>query len=217
MIRAYNELYLNDAQILLANAFDYALNDCRIDVDQFAFIFSSSKITKEYENGNPSVVSGMSAQDFVIELMSCVAPHMQFPEVTYSYFRSPAYWTGWALAYYQWFTAKSFQDIFRRVALSDIISMYGLYHEMDISIFVEDLNKKYESVVLDTNLKRIRMARGLSQSQLARLSAVKLRSIQLYEKRVNDIDKAQGHTLYRLARVLGCEIEDLLENPENME
>ena len=217
MIRAYNELYLNDAQILLANAFDYALNDCRIDVDQFAFIFSSSKITKEYENGNPSVVSGMSAQDFVIELMSCVAPHMQFPEVTYSYFRSPAYWTGWALAYYQWFTAKSFQDIFRRVALSDIISMYGLYHEMDISIFVEDLNKKYESVVLDTNLKRIRMARGLSQSQLARLSAVKLRSIQLYEQRVNDIDKAQGHTLYRLARVLGCEIEDLLENPENME
>ena len=217
MIRAYNELYLNDAQILLANAFDYALNDCRIDVDQFAFIFSSSKITKEYENGNPSIVSGMSAQDFVIELMSCVAPHMQFPEVTYSSFRTPAYWTGWALAYYQWFTAKSFQDIFRRVALSDIISMYGLYHEMDISIFVEDLNKKYESVVLDTNLKRIRMARGLSQSQLARLSAVKLRSIQLYEQRVNDIDKAQGHTLYRLARVLGCEIEDLLEKPENME
>ena len=31
---------------------------------------------------------------------------------------------------------------------------------------------------------------------------------------VNDIDKAQARTLYKLSRVLGCSIEDLLENPE---
>ena len=32
--------------------------------------------------------------------------------------------------------------------------------------------------------------------------------------KVNDIDKAQARTLYKLSRVLGCSIEDLLENPE---
>ena len=31
---------------------------------------------------------------------------------------------------------------------------------------------------------------------------------------LNDIDKAQVRTLYKLSRVLGCSIEDLLENPE---
>ena len=35
----------------------------------------------------------------------------------------------------------------------------------------------------------------------------------MYEQKVNDIDKAQGHTLYKISRVLGCNIEDLLENP----
>ena len=41
-----------------------------------------------------------------------------------------------------------------------------------------------------------------------------VRSIQLYEQRVNDIDKAEAHTLYKLSRVLGCGVEDLLESPE---
>lgn len=41
---------------------------------------------------------------------------------------------------------------------------------------------------------------------------MELRSIQMYEQRRNDINKAQVETLYKLARVLGCNIEDLLEN-----
>ena len=63
-----------------------------------------------------------------------------------------------------------------------------------------------------TNLKKIRQAQGLSQSKLACLAEVELRSIQMYEQRRNDINKAQVETLYKPARVLGCNIEDLLEN-----
>ena len=37
---------------------------------------------------------------------------------------------------------------------------------------------------------------------------VSLRNIQ-----VNNIDKASVNTIYKLAKVLYCEIEDLLENP----
>lgn len=47
----------------------------------------------------------------------------------------------------------------------------------------------------------------------ADLSGVKLRSIQMYEQKSNDIDKAQARTLYKISRVLGCNIEDILENP----
>ena len=63
----------------------------------------------------------------------------------------------------------------------------------------------------DTNLKRIRTAYGCSQSELARLSGVTLRSIQMYEQRRKDINKASADTLYSIAKVLGCSIEDLLE------
>ena len=38
---------------------------------------------------------------------------------------------------------------------------------------------------------------------------------ETWEQKVNDIDKAQAQTLYKLSRVLGCDIEDLLENPTN--
>ena len=62
-----------------------------------------------------------------------------------------------------------------------------------------------------TNLKCIRTAKGYSQKQLAEMSGVSLRSIQVYEQRREDINKAQSDSLYRLAKTLGCTMEDLLE------
>ena len=52
---------------------------------------------------------------------------------------------------------------------------------------------------------------GLTQKQLAEVSSVALRMIQLYEQRQNDINKAQVSTLSRLARSLNCRMEDLME------
>lgn len=63
----------------------------------------------------------------------------------------------------------------------------------------------------ETNLKRIRTAYGCTQKELAEMSGVGLRSIQMYEQRNKDINKAQSDSLYRLAKALGCSMEDLLE------
>lgn len=71
----------------------------------------------------------------------------------------------------------------------------------------------YKAAEGDSKLKRIRESRGLSQSELAEQSGINVRNIQMYGQRVNNIDKAQARTLYKLSRVLGCDIEDLLENP----
>lgn len=76
--------------------------------------------------------------------------------------------------------------------------------------WMEELYKAAEG---DSNLKRIRENRGLSQAELAEQSGVNLRNIQMYEQRVNGIDKAQANILYKLSRVLGCNVEDLLEDP----
>ncbi|CDD35633.1 putative helix-turn-helix protein [Roseburia sp. CAG:309] len=42
-------------------------------------------------------------------------------------------------------------------------------------------------------------------------SNVSLRSIQMYEQRNKDINKASVDTVYRLSKTLGCTMEDLIE------
>ena len=47
--------------------------------------------------------------------------------------------------------------------------------------------------------------------ELSKLSGVSLRSIQVYEQRNKDINKASLETVYRLSKALGCTVEDLIE------
>ena len=71
-----------------------------------------------------------------------------------------------------------------------------------------DLIAKYLKPVCP--LKEIRQRHGLSQTQLANLSNVPLRTIKSYEQGTVDIAKAQAETLYALAQILNCSIEDLI-------
>lgn len=116
----------------------------------------------------------------------------KLPEPRYSEGLSPEYWAGWALAEYQWYSGMRFKDIFERVKLSEIIPMYSVYHEMDISKFIETMDERCSTALSECRLKKLRESRGLSQAELAKISGVGLRSIQMYEQRVNDIDKAPG-------------------------
>lgn len=68
-----------------------------------------------------------------------------------------------------------------------------------------------------SNLKRIRESRGLSQTQLVHKSGVGIKSIQGYEQGLRDINKAQALNLYKIAQVLNCTIEDLLEIKKEVE
>ena len=214
MIHAYSEFYLNDAKQNLAEFFEYAINTCQFDANLFSKLFVQSGYADKFERGNPAIVAGMSGIELAKKVIAYAYRNYKFPDRVFSEDRSNVYWAGWALAEYQWITCKRFKDIFSRVSLAEIISMYSVYHEMDIEHFIEDLNKKCNAIEQETRLKTIRENRGISQTELAKLSGVKLRSIQMYEQKVNDIDKAQVGTIYKLSRVLGCTIEDLLENPE---
>ena len=62
-----------------------------------------------------------------------------------------------------------------------------------------------------SNLKSIRIKRGLSQGQLAIKSHVELRTIQAYEQGYRDINKASYSILNTLAKSLNCEIKDIIE------
>lgn len=213
MTHAYNKSYLSNAKNRLAQFFDYTINDCKFNSDWTAMMFVQSGYAEQFERGNPAVLAGMSGIELAHRVINKIYKGKELPPPSFSDDKSPEYWAGWALAEYQWYTGKRFKDIFEYAPLSKIVSMYSIYHEMDITQFIDTLNQLYDKKDADTKLKQIRESRGLSQTELAVESGVHLRSIQMYEQKANDIDKAQAKTLYKLSRVLGCEIEDLLENP----
>ena len=209
---SYSELYLSDAKNNLAVCFDYAINDCKLNPDTFVFMFINSKYSKLFETGNPWIVSGTSGVELARLIISEYIPNEAFLEKRVQFNRSREFWALYYLAEYQWKTGRPFKDIFYRISLSEIINMYNPYHEMDVSKFIADLDKLITKKNMESKLKTIRQAHGLSQSQLAKLSKVNLRSIQMYEQKQNDIDKAQANTLFALAKALNCNIEELLEN-----
>ncbi|MCC8151927.1 MAG: helix-turn-helix domain-containing protein, partial [Lachnospiraceae bacterium] len=125
--------------------------------------------------------------------------------------RSEEYWTGWALAYYQWRTALSFKEISRCVPIVEVQALYSPYHEMDIRQFSDRMDELYRKAQPETNLKRLRLKAGLTQKELAEQSGVPVRTIQQYEQRQKKINKAQAEYLFQLAAALVCRAEDLLE------
>ena len=202
MIRAYNEIYLNDAMQTLAEMFSYVPNARQADVLFQHFVMSG--VAYQFGRGNPRYIN-MPPQALFEEVAGRKMPMIQ----PYSYGRSPEYWCGFVLAYYQWYTGLGFEQIGRRLPPSRIIAMYNPLHEASMEKFVEVAN----SIVFqkETNLARYRKTANLSQRELAKYSQVSLRAIQLYEQRQLDINMAPAVKLFQLSRVLGCYIEDLLE------
>ena len=61
-----------------------------------------------------------------------------------------------------------------------------------------------EERIPDTELKRRRLALGMSQRDLAERSGVSARSMRQYEQRRKDINKASFSTVAALADALHC-------------
>ena len=211
MTHAYQEIYLSKAQSALGDAFDYAVNVCHMDGTTFTKLFCTSSVSRRMENGEPAYIAGKSGIEIVLEVVSetmgkslSVEPHEHMG-------RSREYWIGWVTAYYQWHSGWKYSDIFKVISFEDMQKMYYTLHEADITKFVEIADQLMKDHFTETNLKRIRTAYGLTQAELAKHSGVSLRSIQMYEQRNKDINKASVDTVHSLAKVLGCAIEDLIE------
>ena len=211
MTHAYQEIYLSNAQSMLGDAFDYAINVCHIPGSSFVKLFIASTISKRLENGEPSYLSGKSGIEVAMEILAETTGKTPDAAPQEHFGRSREYWIGWAVAYYQWFSGRRYSEIFQVVTFEELQKLYDPLHEADITKFADILDARMREFFTDTNLKRIRTAYGCTQAELAKRSGVSLRSIQMYEQRNKDINKASAETLLRLSRVLGCTMEDLME------
>ncbi len=212
MTNAYQEIYVSKAQSVLGDAFDYAINTCGIKGEDFIKMFIVSEISTSMENGEPKYLAGKSGIEIVREIVFETTGKEIKEEPQDRFSRSSEYWAGWAIAYYQWWSSRKYADIFKVITFEDLQAMYYTLHEADITKFVDVVDERIKAVYTETNLKRLRTAYGCSQSELAKLSGVSLRSIQMYEQRNKDINNASASTLNAIAKVLGCTIEDLLEH-----
>lgn len=210
MIHAYDELFLDDAMENLGSAMEYAVCGMGMDGQEFLDQFLVSGIGEAFSRGEIRYLSGMSG----IELAGQVLARCRFEidmgcyELRVDY--TPEYWVGWSLAYYQWYSARTFTQILKKLSYSSLQNLYGVLHEADQSKVVEVFDSFFVEKEV-TNLARVRQESGLSQSELAKRADISLRSIQMYEQRNNDINRAQLNRLLALARAMGCRIEDILE------
>ena len=231
MTRAYPQFYLADAQQNLGAMFDYAVRVLHYDADTFFLYFIQSEAAAKFEHANPKYIAGMSGIELCENVLAKVSgkePSKQpaSPDVVAEQpnlyaaqskdvltEQGAEFWLGWAMAYYQWYSGLRFSDLQEYgLVPSEILSRYIL-HEADISKFVNAANK----IILKnrgespTRLQKLRKTHGLTQSELADLSGVSLRMIQLYEQRQNNINKASAETIAALARALCCNFYEIME------
>ena len=224
---AYEKIYLVDAMRSLGSMMDIGVNLEGIDADTLFEMFMISGVAAEFQKGNPRYIGGMSGEELLRETFARAGwdesgisqgrtgmeeADSQDPE-RQSMDKTPEYGEGWIMAYYQWKKGLAFRTIVELgLTMSRIMSMYIL-HEADVSRFEAAADRILSDNIAksETRLRKIRQARGYTQKELSEASGVKLRMIQLYEQRENDINKARAGTLYDLSRALGCDMEDLME------
>lgn len=203
MIHAYNEQLFPTIQTKLAEIFELAVIEEKLNIDDFAEIFVSSNICRAFEKADPVFIFGKSSN----ELLSLIIGTEPLNIETSDY-ATPEYWVGWVLAYTQWYLNVPYKTLISVYPCSKLIENYFPYHEMDISKSLELFTSRIAPVC---TLKKLRQNKKWSQIDLSLLSGVPVRTIKAYEQGTSDISKAQADTLYTLSKTLGCTIEDLIK------
>lgn len=209
MIHAYDKIYLDKARTILARMLDYVVNDLEYKLSDALSLFITSGYASLFGKGDVSIIVGKSGVELAYEVLKDC--EVVFKEPTYTLNRSEEYWVGWSFAYYQWYTDRTFEDILNVISADEVQDMYSPFHEMDVQQFVDHMDCLYRERLSETNLKRLRLRLKMTQRELANASNIPLRTLQQYEQRQKDINKAQGIYLYQLSKVLYCDIEDLME------
>lgn len=210
-IRAYPEEYLDDAQNTLGNMFDFAMNSCGLDGDEFFHMFLASGTASQFEHGNPKYLSGMTGAEIVKEIVyqqkeiELMAPEEYFLD------KSPEYWCGWILAYYQWRTCRSFKKIYQIVSISEILNMYPTHHEADEEHFVDAVNQIYLKKHAKTYFQERLSILGLNAELISKQSGISSSIIKELQNDSFKIKEITALELFKLSLALGCTMDDLME------
>ena len=120
MARAYKKTYLNGAMRNLAVMMDCGVRKYGYTIGEFYDKFLSSGVSRQFGQGNPRYLGSTISEK---------------NDGTYTI--GPEYWAGWVLAYYQWYSCRSFAYMQKQgLGINEVISMYHPLHEADLTKFV---------------------------------------------------------------------------------
>ncbi|MBO5592128.1 MAG: hypothetical protein J5913_04115 [Prevotella sp.] len=135
MARAYKKTYLSSAMRNLAVMMDCGVRKYGYSIEEFYNKFLASDVSRQFASGNPRYLVGMSGA----ELADCVVEvsgGTVLNENDGTYTVGPEYWAGWALAYYQWLSCRSFTYMLEKgLGINKVVAMYYPLHEADLSKF----------------------------------------------------------------------------------
>lgn len=137
-MHAYIEPYLKDVMRNLGVMSHFCINEYGMSPETFSTLFANSHVAEQIALGNPRFLTGMSGKEMADLLMESSVEKK--PDVVSSnlYHISPEYWAGWVMAYYQWYTAKSFSQMYADGQTYDkVLMMYNPLHEADLTKVVE--------------------------------------------------------------------------------
>lgn len=207
--RAYSQLYLSKASRAVGNMLHDAVTEFGINGTDFLIRFIQSDVAGQFEDGNPKYIAGKSGLELFLEVMETTTGETYNSRLIESYERSSAYWVGWMLAHYQWYSGRTFKSILDTIPYDELIGLYGTLHEADISKSYEVLDAHFANS--ESKLKAIRKRCGLTQEALAKESGVSLNTIRAYERKSKDLNKAGFDIVMKLARALKCDVAELYE------
>lgn len=209
---AYSELYLEDAIRNMGEMVEYVDECDDISVDDFFKFFILSGYAERWEKGDPCVIAGMSGTELHHQVMrKCGIDKDDWAPALIRYDAGSSYWSGYILAYYQWKYNVPFSSIFHTTDYSYFIDLYPAMHTVSEEICIDTINKQLREKQRQTRLQAYRKRLGLSQKELSELTGVNLRTLQQYEVRDKDINKASMEKVISLADALYCNPKDLLE------
>jgi len=198
----------------LAAMFDYGINRYGMKPTLFHYRFIVSGVAELFGTGNPRYVAGLSGielADIVIERTGGDILPGIYKVSTIE--KSPEFWAGWVLAYYQWKSNKTFAQIERNgLGIDKIITMYHPLHESDPDKFadVADSIIQENGALKKNRLKEARERIGLTQKGLSESSGISLRMIRAYEQGQQELICAEYRTVSLLAHALNVSPDTLL-------
>ena len=234
-----NVFLVNKACISVGKMLDHAVYSLHQNADTFFALFITSGLAAKLQKADINIISGNSGIELSYEVMKRCGISYERTTPRHTTGLSKEFYAAHALAHIQYDTGISYNELIHIISVSDIIRLYDSYHSRAVSLlpwqmsdsdraeaieeiksgFTDELRSAFEAAGLnslhikkETHLKEMRLRNGLSQSRLAAASGIPVRTIQQYEQRRKDINKASADSIIRLAYVLNCEPSSLLEH-----
>ena len=119
----------------LAVMLDCGVRKYGYPIGEFYLKFLSCDVSRQFAAGNPRYLVGMSGAELADSVVEASGGTV-LKENDGTYTVGPEYWAGWVLAYYQWFSRRSFAYMHKKgLGINEVLSMYYPLHEADLSKF----------------------------------------------------------------------------------